>query len=359
MAKASLSPRSLCSFSPPSDPPGRSVRYRTTPAPKERGRGSLGLWSQKTPSSFPFDSIKSHLGELLPVAHCIRERPVFRRDEVELRALRDAEGRVGFGEAHLRGRGLGGRGRRVGGLGRRGRRRRSSAGENIRGDDGDALGVAQRPTTTRGPMSTPGRSRPSRGSTAASWSGASSSRPAWLTGESGACTQTRGKERSSENGRKEEVHISLRRDESFLRGLRERRARRKRETLDQTLFPLSFFPLSLSSFFLVLTMMMTTSSRSLASSRGPACACASSSAAPAAPRLGGASAVALSWPRVAEVWRRHRHRRRRRRSRLLLLLSLSLLARRPSSFARWRSRRRPPLPTSPAGRRRYDGGGVF
>lgn len=86
----------------------------------------------------------------------------------------------------------------------------------------------------------------------------------------------------------------MRRDESFLRGLRERRARRKRETLDQTLFLLSFFPLSLSSFFLVLTMTMTASSRSLASSRGPACACASSSAAPAAPRLGGASAVALS-----------------------------------------------------------------
>ena len=71
-----------------------------------------------------------------------------------------------------------------------------------RGDDGDALVVAQRPTTTRGQMSTPGRSRPSRGSTAASWSGASSSRPAWLTGESGACTQPEEKRERARTGEK-------------------------------------------------------------------------------------------------------------------------------------------------------------
>jgi len=77
-------------------------------------------------------SRNSHLGELLAVALSIGERPVLRRDQVELRALRDAQRRVGVGEAHLRRRRrLGGRGRRcVGGLGRRRRRRRSSAGRD-------------------------------------------------------------------------------------------------------------------------------------------------------------------------------------------------------------------------------------
>ena len=50
--KASLSPRSLCSFSPPSDPPGRSVRYRTTPAPKREAEARWVSGRKKRPPLF-------------------------------------------------------------------------------------------------------------------------------------------------------------------------------------------------------------------------------------------------------------------------------------------------------------------
>ena len=149
---------------------------------KERPR--LGPWSQKTPSSFPFDSIQSHLGELLPVAHCIRERPVFRRDEVELRALRDAKGRVGFGEAHLRGRGLGGRGRR---------RRCSRRGTTANDDEGADVDAGPQP-----PLEGQHGCKLVRRIVLAA---------SMVDGRERRVYTTRGKERSSENGRKEEVRF--------------------------------------------------------------------------------------------------------------------------------------------------------
>ena len=198
--KASLSPRSLCSFSPPSDPPGRSVRYRTTPAPKREAEAGSLVAKNALLFSFRLNSISpwraSPRRPLHPRAPCFSPRrgrtssPPRRQGQSGLRRGSSAGPRTGRARATRR----------------RARAKRTTKKKQRwrkhRGDDGDALVVAQRPTTTRGQMSTPGRSRPSRGSTAASWSGASSSRPAWLTGESGACTQPEEKRDRARTGEK-------------------------------------------------------------------------------------------------------------------------------------------------------------
>ena len=130
----SLSPRSSLFLSLELQNKAREVALRQHRQERPRLAGSLVAKTALLLCSFlsqSLQSILSHLGELLPVALCICERPVLRRDQVKLRAFCDAQRRVGLSEAHLRGRGLSGRGRRVRGLGRRGGGRRSSAGRDI------------------------------------------------------------------------------------------------------------------------------------------------------------------------------------------------------------------------------------